>query len=428
MFIGLGLGFPLDWAIAVCYPLPILTGVSDFSLTGAGTMSLRSLLAVLSCVFACAAAAIACGAVEYDITNLGPLPGGDRSGAYGINNGGTAVGSADDAADDWFASYWVSGVIQSIGGDRSTAYGINAAGQMCGESYFISAVHGAFRYSGGVLSDLGALGGDASRAYAINSAGEVCGWAELGSPDYDVHAFLWLEAPAYGLLAGMNDLGVLAGYSRSEAYDLNDSGQTVGQASTNGSPPISCPFLWLPSADYGLPAGLNDLGDLGGSNGKAEGINNQGQTCGWSTMSDHGWNVHAFLWLPSADYGLAAGLNDLGALHAGDTAYAYARAVNESGFIVGSAGPDDSTPPSAFVWDSVNGMRDLNDLVDPIAGWGQLWEAWDINDLGQIVGRGVSPSGETHGFLLTPYPIIPEPTLWLAAVALFAITLRRRRH
>jgi probable HAF family extracellular repeat protein len=388
-------------------------------------MSLRSLLTTLSCAALCAAAAIACGATEYTITDLGPYPGGDRSGAYGINNGGTAVGSADNADNDWFASYWVSGVIQSIGGDRSTAFGINDAGRMCGETYFTSATHRAFRYSGGVMSDLGALGGDTSRAYAINSAGEVCGWAELGGPDYDVHAFLWLDAPAYGLPAGMNDLGTLAGYDRTEAYDLNDSGQTVGQASSGGTPPTSSPFLWLPSADYGLPAGLNDLGSLGGSSGKAEGINGSGQVCGWSTISDDGWNVHAFLWLPSADHGLPAGLNDLGALHGGDTAYAYARAVNESGIVVGSAGPDEATPPSAFVWDPGNGMRDLNALIDPAAGWGQLWEAWDVNDAGQIVGRGVSPSGETHGFLLTP---IPEPsTFCLGAIALLAMLRRRAR-
>ncbi len=381
----------------------------------------------------CAAATIACGAIEYTITDLGPYPGGDSSNAEAINDAGVVAGSANTTSIMSIASTWQDGVISAVGilrgGDWSNAFDINAAGQVCGESDTASGLHHAFRYKDGAMSDLGTLGGDVSRAYGINSADEVCGWAELAGPDHDVHAFVWLPTSAYGLPAGINDLGTLTGYKRAEAYDVNDSGQTVGQASTGSLPSTSCPFLWLPTAAYGLPAGLSDLGNLGGSNGKAEGINSQGQICGWSTISDDGWNVHAFLWLPSADYGLAAGLNDLGALHAGDTAYAYARAVNESGTLVGSAGADDSTSPSAFVWDSAGSMRDLNGLIDPTAGWGQLWEAWDINDAGQIVGRGVSPSGDAHGFLLTPCPVIPEPTmLWLGAVALLAITLRRRRH
>jgi probable HAF family extracellular repeat protein len=60
------------------------------------------------------------------------------------------------------------------------------------------------------------------------------------------------------------------------------------------------------------------------------------------------------------------------------------------------------TPPSiAFLWDDVNGMRNLNNLIDPASGW-VLKVAFSINDQGQIVGMGTNPAGQKRGFLLTP--------------------------
>ena len=45
-------------------------------------------------------------------------------------------------------------------------------------------------------------------------------------------------------------------------------------------------------------------------------------------------------------------------------------------------------------------MYNLNDLVPTGSGW-DLRSAQDINDSGQIVGYGIAPDGELHGFLLT---------------------------
>jgi uncharacterized membrane protein len=42
-----------------------------------------------------------------------------------------------------------------------------------------------------------------------------------------LHAFLWLPEPAYGLQAGMNDLG-LFGEAQTAALRINDRGQVVG--------------------------------------------------------------------------------------------------------------------------------------------------------------------------------------------------------
>src|SRR5215469_8184114 len=65
-----------------------------------------------------------------------------------------------------------------------------------------------------------------------NAAGQVVGSAfGLGGPFVE-HAFLWLPQPAYGLPAGMNDLGTLAGEQYSSANGINSTGQVVGGSGT----------------------------------------------------------------------------------------------------------------------------------------------------------------------------------------------------
>jgi len=70
-------------------------------------------------------------------------------------------------------------------------------------------------------------------------------------------------------------------------------------------------------------------------------------------------------------------------------------------------------------------MLDLNDLVDPAAGW-ELTYAADINDTGQIVGTG-RIGGVQHGFLLSPVPE-PSSAVLLVLGALGLLTLARARR
>ena len=56
---------------------------------------------------------------------------------------------------------------------------------------------------------------------------------------------------------------------------------------------------------------------------------------------------------------------------------------------------------SAYLYDHRTGvMTDLNQLIPQGSGW-YLVDAFDINDAGQIVGRGLI-GGEMHAFVLTP--------------------------
>ncbi len=63
---------------------------------------------------------------------------------------------------------------------------------------------------------------------------------------------------------GLNDLGVLEGFSQSTANASNASGQTVGM-SFNNDVDSGRAFLWLPQAAWGLSAGMHDLGESSGS-------------------------------------------------------------------------------------------------------------------------------------------------------------------
>ena len=203
-------------------------------------------------------------------------------------------------------------------------------------------------------------------------------------------AYLWLPFPAYGLPAGMNYLGTLGGQG-STADGINETGQIVGGAQdANGNWRA---YLRLPSPAYGLPAGMNNLGTLGLSS-FANAINNAGQIAG---ESNPGNGYHAFLWLPSPAYGLPAGMNDLG-VPPGES-QSNASAINSLGQVVGSTST--AIASHAFVWLPSAAYR----LPAGMNGLGTLGgagsEALGINNTGQVVGDALTSAvfPTFHAFL-----------------------------
>lgn len=315
----------------------------------------------------------------YNVTDLGTL-GGSESAAYGINNHGQVVGFsyAGGPPGGYHAFLYSNGSMQDLGtlasgyaGAYSAGLAINDSGAVVGWADDGAIVRRAFLYAGsGPMQDLGTPGGINSWAYDINDAGQIAGHTSIGGFN---RAFLYNGG-------SFQDLGTLGG-AESQSWGINSSAQVVGWATNSAGLPRA--FL------YSGTGPMQDLGTLGGATASARDINDLGHVVGAAAVSDG--SLHAFLWSgggPMQDLGIAGS----------------ATAINNSGQIVGYSSV--AGPNHAFVYLGNGPMQDLNGLIDPASEW-TLSNAFDINDRGQIVGEGISPSGETHAFLLTP---VPEPS------------------
>jgi uncharacterized membrane protein len=242
-----------------------------------------------------------------------------------------------------------------------------------------------------------------SEATGINSKGDTVGTAFTADSSRCV-AFVFRQGKVF-LLPG----------EQSHAEGINEAGEIVGQARLPEQKAVG-PVLWRKGSVIDLKICCA---------GTARRINTSGLIVG-DTYNQQG-HYHAFLWdtargarpvaLPGEEYSSALALNDRGqvvvrAVPSGLLLYSDGRfdaigvreatphALNKSGIVVGSYGvkPEGQR---AFSWDKVQGLRDLNGLIDPQAGW-QLEVATSINDRGEIVGWGDHEGTENAGFLLLP--------------------------
>ncbi|MBX6311547.1 MAG: PEP-CTERM sorting domain-containing protein [Isosphaeraceae bacterium] len=166
------------------------------------------------------------------VTDLGVLPGRDRSFANALNASGQVVGysGTPGVLGDAHAFLYSGGSMRDLGVlpgfSTSVANAINAAGQVVGYASRLEGtdeVRHAFLYSNGVMTDLGVLSGTYSEAFGINTAGQIVG-SSFSSP-FEPHAVLFNG----GTVIDLNSL-VLdgAGWTLQYAYGINDDGQIVG--------------------------------------------------------------------------------------------------------------------------------------------------------------------------------------------------------
>lgn len=257
--------------------------------------------------------------------------------------------------------------------------GINAAGKVVGTGTF-GEYPGESRAIVGTGSSLEDLGIPSSAAHDLNDASRVVG----------EHVFAGRTRGFVAFLGGaVTHLGTLGGET-SVAYGINGSGTVVGEAQlVNGNS-----HAFRSAGNYST---LVDLGTLGGANSVAYDINEAGEAVGASQASDGVWYPVVFRSGTVQRLGNAPGR---------------ARAINDNGVIVGTLS---ATGAFRTVADEV---RDLNSMIPAGSGW-QLWEALDINNAGQIVGRADQTVGANtygRGFVLTPGTVgVPGPAR--AAVA-----------
>jgi uncharacterized repeat protein (TIGR02543 family) len=341
------------------------------------------------------------GAAQYAVTDLGRLDTDPNYPAVPlwVNNSGVVVGAAPVKITYIIFTYhipyafvWKNGTLSNLGLlPGSGSYGgsgsrcVNDANYVVGLNYGTPAALGgdtlhnhAFLWPDtGTMTDLGSMTADAndtSGAFAINNGGHVVGtWSVRGEPNVP-HAFLrWSNGV-------VTQLGTFGG-NTAAAWDINDSNQVVGRASTPDG--AGHAFLWQNGV-------MSNLGALPGydSASTALAINSSGQVVGSS--SDPNDLTHAFLYANGV-------MTDLGTLPGRISAVA--TDINNRGLVVGSSS-DPNGVATAFLWK--NGvMYDLNSAINPSSGW-VLKSVQSINNIGQIAGSGTQ-SGVPKGFLMRVY-------------------------
>jgi probable HAF family extracellular repeat protein len=336
------------------------------------------------------------------LTDLGTLPGVNFSHATSINARGWATGGSGTSEIDpqtgnpqEHAVLWKGTEIVDLGtlgaGLDSAGLTINNAGEVVGMATvdttidpfplgpWRSPTH-AFIWRNGVMQDLGTLGGaDSFPTGGCNNERSdlVVGWsftnstanASTGLPTQ--HAFVWDQGT-------MTDIPTLGGTGASSQC-ANNRGQVVGQSTLAGD--VGCPdfcaqhvFSW----EHGT---VTDLGTLGGRFSQVDWLNNEDQAVGGSTTIDDE-SFHATVWRNNH-------IADLGTLD-GDC-FSIANAINSKGQIIGqSLSCPDGTSSRAVLWDK-GSIVDLNTIISSVSDL-QLIEPDNINDRGEIVGRGL-PAG-----------------------------------
>ena len=336
---------------------------------------------------------------RYILIDMGTL-GGPESDLSGpglqiVNNRGTLVGIADTSNPNPFpdatnpvtggphafiqhAFKWQGGVKTDLGvlqGPNSGNTWISESGLIVGSSDdgvidpltgYMGAI--AVLWKESQIINLGTLGGTFSLAVAVNNNAQAVGFAQNAIPDpfsmlglgTQTRAFLW----QYGV---MQDLGTLGGPD-AMAFFVNERGQVVGQAFTNSTPnpatgmPTMEPFLWEDGK-------MTGLGTLGGTLGVPDAFNNRGQVVGQSDLPGD-QTFHPFLWNGGT-------LKDLGTLGGN---YGNATWINDAGSVVGWATLTGDQVHHAFLW-MHGAMTDLGTLTnDPCSA------AQGINSRGQIIG------------------------------------------
>jgi len=317
---------------------------------------------------------------------------------------------------------WDKGVLTDLGalpgGDNSDIGGINARGWIVGcsttgeiDPLLDAPLCHATLWKGNEIVDLGTLGGFISNAFHVDDGGQIVGASTTGTPDplsflaESIHPFVWQNGV-------MQDIGTLQ--DGTIALPSNQCGNGRNGLATgfsfinsvvnpNTGVPTAHDFLWHDGK-------MEDIPTLGGTlvgselDAGAECVNNRGQVAGGSTVSDDPLILHPYLW----DHGV---LTDLGTLGGSIGTVSW---LNDAGDVVGGASTPnddgasfncDTNTLRAVLWNK-GPIVDLNTLI-PANSSLELFDATNVNDRGEIAGRGLPAGCDDvhfcgHVFLLIP--------------------------
>ncbi len=341
------------------------------------------------------------------VQDLGALPNGVGSGGQWINDYGVVAGAAGNGSIDSATGYpavnavrFQDGSIRNLGtfgGEESIAFAINNRGQIAGGAsngvpdQFLTTdflpfpggtqVH-AFRWKRGEMQDLGTLGGPDSIGFYINERGEVAGQSltnstpnpTTGFPTVD--SFLWKD----GRMIDLGNLGGTYGFPNA----VNNRSQVAGISRTPGDDPnFAHPFFW----ERGV---LTDIGTFGGPGGEAIWMNDAGQVVGTADLADG--THHAFVWQKGR------GKTDLGTI--GTDPCSNGKGINSWGLATGTTTDCNGNIQHLFLWKDGE-MVNLSALIRTGSDV-TVTDLMMINDRGEIAGEGITADGNQRAILLVP--------------------------
>lgn len=273
-----------------------------------------------------------------------------------INNRGEIVGTLRDGSGGLWANPSASPISITPFNGNNVLTGINDVGEISG--YWTDSLggHGFRRYNDGTVEQLQRLlAGQFTRATAINNQGSIAGFGDDRKIVYEPFGvsisgqdFL---PPPIPQLTNLPDTPPYINGAWRAAYWTNTGTTTKQQREAYGTPSDA--------------SAINDNNIVAGSYGYV-----------------------ATIWTSNV-------MRKLGVLpdHLASTAFA----INNATVVVGVSANENER--KAFVWNSTDGMQDLNVLY-PTAGV-TLTNAYAVNSSGYIVGEAKTESG-SQSFLLKP--------------------------
>ncbi|NPV45939.1 MAG: DUF3466 family protein [Armatimonadetes bacterium] len=251
---------------------------------------------------------------------------------------------------------------------QTRASGLSSDGVVVGSSIPVATGRRGFVWdSVNGMRELPTLGGDYSWAYDVNDSGQMVGDSWLLGWSKGARAFLWDQSNP------MEDLGTLGG-KFSYGRGINNQGQVVGHSHIGRNLGVRA-FLWDETN------GLQDLGTLGGRDSWAKDINESGVVAGTSRIANT--QRRAALWDETSGWTQIPVTPD--------TVGAHGMGLNEAEQAVGFLWGEDFT--HAFVWDVTSGLTEIGTLG------GNVSEGLGINSEGTIVGRSKQADGKYRAFI-----------------------------
>jgi hypothetical protein len=315
----------------------------------------------------------------------------DAGGAYvygwprDINNLGQIVGSVDEGSpfQNRQAAYWqistADGGIQSTLSLLSagiTAHGINNLGEIVGQGTDVDGRLVGMYWAGPdaapvVLPPL--PGHDRSSGLGINDHGVVCGRSVIAGVGPS-RAVAWRVNWIDGTPTVSEPVELPAPEGESSAYSINDN-DADGIAEIAGSVDVSSTsVVWAVQSQPNGSLIAAPLPEVLDGNATAWGINNGGTVCGER-------DAHAVVWSGGSSHPLNEPRKGV--------ALSYAYDVNDDGMIVGIGGPGIVDRRAVFWPSASDKMVFLDDFLGRNSPFTLLTDAEAVNDLGEIVGRGI---------------------------------------